>query len=92
MALNPYHNNMRVCQGHQNKSAGFIKAIIVIVIALVVLGYFGFNVAEIVKKPIVKNNLEFAYNGAKLVWTNYLAGPASGLWDHMMASVQANNK
>lgn len=81
---------MWIRQVNRKRSSGFIKAIIIIVIALIVLGYFGFNVAEIVKQPTVKGNLDFAYNGAKYVWSNYLSGPASTTWAYMVANVKAH--
>lgn len=54
---------------------GLIKTIIVIVIALIVLGYFGFNVADIINSPTVQANLNSAWGFVSMVWNNYLAAP-----------------
>jgi hypothetical protein len=45
---------------------GFIKAIILIVIALVVLGFFGYNLKDIINSPTVKDNLFYVWNAAVL--------------------------
>ena len=54
---------------------GLIKAIIVIIIALVVLGYFGFNVKDIINGPVVQENLHSAWSFVLNIWTNYLKEP-----------------
>lgn len=56
---------------------GLIKTIIVIVIALIVLGYFGFNVADIINGPTVQANLHAAWDFVSNIWTNYLAAPVT---------------
>ncbi len=42
--------------------AGFIKLILLIVIALIVLGLFGYNLRTIVNSPTVRENLAFVWN------------------------------
>ena len=54
---------------------GLIKTVIVIVIALIILGYFGFNVKDIIDGPTVQANLHTALNIVSKIWNNYLAGP-----------------
>lgn len=66
---------------------GLIKTVIVIVIALIVLGYFGFNVGDIIKSPTVQANLTSTWEFISKIWTNYLAGPAVYVWDHFIVGI-----
>lgn len=43
----------------QKGKRGFITAIILIVVALIVLGFFGFNLKSIVNSPTVEANLSY---------------------------------
>jgi Flp pilus assembly pilin Flp len=60
---------------------GLIGTIIVIIIALVVLGYFGFNIKDIFNSPTVQANLNSAWNFVVMVWNNYLSGPVLYVWN-----------
>src|SRR5512145_3066803 len=64
---------------------GFIQIILIIVIALIVLGYFGLNIADILASPVVKENLAYAWNLVKEVWGSYLSGPATWVWEHIVS-------
>ncbi len=74
---------------HATRSAlhdrrGFIKLILLIVIGLIALGYFGLNIKDILASPVVKENLAYAWDLAKTLWSNYLAAPARWLWEHVV--------
>lgn len=66
-----------------NRTKGFLQIIIIIVIALIILGYFSINVADIMASPVVQNNLSYAWNLAKDLWGTYLSGPASWVWNNV---------
>jgi Flp pilus assembly pilin Flp len=66
---------------------GLIKTIIVIVIALVILGYFGFNVGDIINSPTVQANLHTSWDFISKIWSNYLAGPVVYVWDHIIVGL-----
>ena len=66
---------------------GFLHIIIIVVIALIILGYFGMNIQEILAKPVVHDNLVYFWNLLKSLWTNVLATPARWLWDHILALI-----
>lgn len=59
---------------------GLIKLVILIIIAAVVLGYFGINVRSIIESRGVKENLGYLWNGTKSIWNAYLAEPAQFVW------------
>jgi hypothetical protein len=64
-----------------NKKAGFIKTIVIIVIALLVLSYFGFNLRETVEDPTTQSNFSYVTGFVVNVWNNYLKRPAVYLWN-----------
>lgn len=66
------------------RNRGFIRLILLIIVGLVLLGYFGVNVREVLASPVVRDNLLYAWNLAKEIWGNYLAGPAMWVWEHVL--------
>lgn len=75
----------------QNRATGFIKAIILIVIALIALGYFGFRLDDIFSREAVQHNLSAAWSFLKLVWNDYLARPALWVWNTIIVEFIWNN-
>jgi hypothetical protein len=68
---------------------GLIKTIIVIVIALIILGYFGFNIKDIINGPTVQANLNTAWGFVFKIWTDYLAGPVMYIVGILLKLIQA---
>ena len=60
---------------------GGIRLIILIFIALIVLGYYGVSVRQVVQNPMSQDNLSHVWTGAVDVWQNYLQVPATYLWN-----------
>ncbi|MEK7501548.1 MAG: hypothetical protein AAB777_00760 [Patescibacteria group bacterium] len=60
---------------------GVITTILTIVALLIVLGYFGFNLRNIVNSPVVQDNLAFAKELALNVWNTYLKVPITYVYD-----------
>lgn len=56
---------------------GVIRTVLIIVALLIILGYFGFNLRNIVNSPIVQDNLNFAKEVILNVWNNFLKVPAT---------------
>lgn len=73
------------------KQKGFVKAIIIILIALIVLGYFGFNVQNIIQSPMVQKNLNYGWSMVSYVWRNYLEAPAIFIWDKVIIGLGWDN-
>ena len=77
---------------HQkNKSGGFIKMILLIVVVLIILGYFGFNVEDIVKSPTVQKNLHYVWNFVSNFWDKYLVGTFSFIWNKIIIGIVWEN-
>ncbi|TSC83822.1 MAG: hypothetical protein G01um101417_389 [Parcubacteria group bacterium Gr01-1014_17] len=51
-----------------NENRGVVKAVLLIVIALVVLGYLGYNLRDIISSPSVRDNLAYAWGLVVKLW------------------------
>ena len=60
---------------------GLVKAIIIILIALLILAYFGLNIRSIVDSPTFADNWNFLKDLIVDVWTDYLKKPVTYLWN-----------
>ena len=60
---------------------GIVKIIIIVVIALLVLSYYGFNLRSTVESPTTQSNFSYAWNGVVYTWDTYLKAPATYLWN-----------
>lgn len=59
---------------------GIVRTIIMIVIALLILSYFGFNLRSIANSPTSKSNFGYVKEVIVNIWTKYLKGPVVYLW------------
>jgi Flp pilus assembly pilin Flp len=66
---------------------GLIGVIIVIIIALIILGYFGFNIKDILNSSTVQANLNTAWSFVMKIWNNYLAAPCLYIWDKFFVGI-----
>jgi hypothetical protein len=64
----------------QARERGIVTTIIVIVVALLVLSYYGFNLRSTVESPTTQSNFSYAWNGVEYVWDTYLKTPATYLY------------
>ena len=71
----------------KEEQKGFIRTIILIIIALIVLGYFGFDVESIIKSEKVQKNLNYVWDIVVKVWDVYLATPVMFVWDKFFVGV-----
>ncbi len=74
-----------------NTQGGLIKLIILIILAIAVLSYLGFDLKTFVNSPVVQGNFGFVFNFVGGVWQNYLAGPASYLWNDIFIKLLWNS-
>ncbi|MFA6432381.1 MAG: hypothetical protein WCV82_00985 [Candidatus Paceibacterota bacterium] len=59
---------------------GLIKIILIIIIGLLVLSYFGINLRQLVNTPTNKDNVSYVASTTITVWDSYLKVPASYAW------------
>ncbi len=79
-----YSKSMNERREKNETSRGFIKIILLIVIGLILLGYFGVNLKDVLASPVVKENLSYAWNLAKELWAHWLRAPVVWVWDHLL--------
>ncbi len=75
----------------KTKQSGFIKVILIIVLALIILGYFGLDAREIMEKPLVQKNLNYVWNFVTFVWSHYFKAPAIYVWNEIWIDLIWNN-
>ncbi|MEK7478084.1 MAG: hypothetical protein AAB645_01815 [Patescibacteria group bacterium] len=70
---------------------GFIKLILLIIVVILVLSYFGISLRKIVESNTSKDNFSFVWDMAGKgwiwlvnVWNNYLATSARWFWNEMI--------
>ncbi len=60
---------------------GLIKMIVIIIIALLVLSYFGINLRSLINAPTTQDNFTYVATSTTSVWNQYLKKPATYLWN-----------
>ncbi|MFH0846140.1 MAG: hypothetical protein V1851_01930 [Patescibacteria group bacterium] len=60
---------------------GLVNWIIIIIIAIIVLSYFGFDIRAIIEDDNTQNNVGYVWGGVVYVWETYLSGPFDYLWN-----------
>lgn len=71
----------------RTQNRGLIKAIIIIIIALIILGYFGFDVRDIINGPTVQSNLHSAWDFVVMIWDKFLSVPLTYIWDKIIIGI-----
>jgi hypothetical protein len=66
---------------------GIIKWIIIIVIALLILSYYGFSLRALVNSPVTQDNFGYVATTTVSVWDQYLQQPASYLWNDVFINL-----
>jgi hypothetical protein len=64
-----------------NKEQGLIKMIILIVIAIAILSYYGVDIKDFFTSPQFQKNFGYVTEFIGDTWTTYLAEPAGRVWD-----------
>ena len=64
-----------------NKESGFVKLIITIIIAIIILSYFGFDLRAVIESPGTQGNLGYVWGIVVSVWDTYLSNPVSYIWN-----------
>lgn len=70
---------------NNNTQGGLIKMIILVIIAIAVLSWYGFDIKEFFMSEQVQKNFSYVWDIIKTVWADYLAAPAKALWGIIVA-------
>ncbi len=63
-----------------NQNQGLIRTILIIIIAVIILGYFRIDIRGVWNSPTVQNNLNFLWESTQYLWKSYLKEPANFLY------------
>ena len=82
---------MRTERKSDNHNTGFIKLILLVIIVILVLSYFGINLKKVAQSDTGKENFSFVWEMAQKgwafildVWNKYLATSANWLWHEVI--------
>ena len=70
-----------------NKQGGFIKLIVLIVVAILVLGYFNIRIRDIAEKPETKDNISYVTEISSKAWHSYLSRPVLYFWNNIFVGI-----
>ena len=65
---------------HINKQSGLVRTILIIIVAILIISYFGIDIKGLVEAPGTQNNIGYVVGWVMYVWTNYLEKPYNYLW------------
>ncbi len=79
-----------------NKQRGIVRTVILIIIALLVVSYFGINLRQLATSPTSESNFSYVWGSVTYVWDTYLKTPATEvydlfityIWDPSIADIQ----
>ena len=66
-----------------NTQRGFIKTIVIVVVLIIILGYLGFNLRDIMESEDVQNNLTYVWEAIVYAWDTWLKEPAIWFWENI---------
>jgi len=67
----------------KNDNRGLVKWILIVVIAVIILSYFGFDLRSIVEADATQDNLGYVWGGVVMVWNEYLSTPVLYFWHNI---------
>ena len=62
-----------------NTKRGIVGVIVILIIALLILSYYGFNLRQTVDSPTTQSNFSYVWGGVVYTWDTYLQAPISYL-------------
>jgi hypothetical protein len=72
---------------HNSSQRGFIKYIILIVIAIFILSYLGFDIKRIVEADQTRSNFSYVWLALTHFWQTFLQEPALWVWHVIIVGI-----
>ena len=66
---------------------GFIKWVIIIVVALLILSYYGFSLRDLANSPTTQDNFGYVATTTVSFWDKYLQQPATYLYEDVFINL-----
>lgn len=73
--------------GNKKGGISILGVLVLGIIIVLVLSYFHISIKAIVESPAGQENINYVGGGAKSLWNDYLAKPASYLWNDVWLPV-----
>ncbi|MCU0660683.1 MAG: hypothetical protein MUD00_03690 [Candidatus Pacebacteria bacterium] len=74
-----------------SQNGGFLRLILIIVIGLLILGYFNIDLQRTVESTTTQKNVSYIKNAATTIWENYLEGPVMYFWNNIFINLLWNS-
>jgi len=71
----------------KNDNRGLIKWVVIILIAVIVLSFFGFDLRSIIESDLTKNNIGYLWGLGVMVWNDYLSQPILYFWHNIFINL-----
>ena len=68
----------------EKNKKGFIRLIVLIIVAIIILSYLNFDLKKLFTTPTTVNNFSYVWTFIKNVWNNYLSVPFTFLWSEAL--------
>ena len=62
------------------KQRGIITTIVLILIAILLLSYFGIDLQKAVGQPLLQKNITYTWHVVTVLWTDYVYNPITHLF------------
>ncbi len=72
---------------HIPRDRGLIGWIVIFVVILLILSYYGFSLRNLVQAPVTQDNFGYVATTTVSFWDTYLEQPATYLWNDVFISL-----
>jgi len=70
---------------------GLLRTVLIVLAIIIALGYFGFNLRDIVNSPMVQDNLDFTKEVILGIWNGFLKTPVMFIWNLIVGLLTKNS-
>ena len=63
------------------RNRGIVGIVVILVIALLILSYYGISIRQTVQSPAGQDNFSYVWGGIEYVWDTYLKAPLTYLYN-----------
>jgi hypothetical protein len=63
---------------------GLVRTIVLVVIFLLVISYFGLNLRDVINDPTTHSNFSFVWEHVTRIWNSYLKEPIVWVWNEII--------
>jgi len=68
-----------------------IRAVILVILGILVLSFFSFDIQSFIEAPQTQSNLNYVWGGVIYVWEEYLENPLTYFWNNIFIDLLWNS-